>query len=99
MTGKPDEVKAALPGKVYHIACQMPNAAYQSLRARWPSTHLVLFGDRIHFWTPLGRQDVLACMDWLDRAALGPATFTEVEPSLEDAFVALVVSGRTQEGH
>ena len=97
MTGTPDEVKAALPGKVYSIVCPAAAAAYQSLRTRWSSTHLVLFGDRLHFWTRLGRPDVLACVDWLERAALGPASFTEVEPSLEDAFVALLASGQTQE--
>jgi len=97
MTGTPDEVKAAMPGKVYSIACPAPGLAYRSLRVRWPSTHLVVFGDRLHFWTPHGRPEVLACMDWLDHASLGPASFTEVEPSLEDAFVALLVAGRPPE--
>ena len=97
MTGTPDEVKAVMPGKVYSIVCPSAPTAYRSLRAGWPSTQLVVFGDRIHFWTPRGQPDVLACMDWLDRASLGPASFTEVEPSLEDAFVALLVTGRTLE--
>lgn len=97
MTGTPDEVKGAMPGKVYSITCPTPSTAYQSLRTRWPSTQLVVFGDRLHFWTPHGRTDALACMDWLDHAAQGPASFTEIEPSLEDAFVALLATGRTGE--
>jgi ABC-2 type transport system ATP-binding protein len=98
MTGTPDEVKAALPGKVYRLDCPVPNAAYQSLRTQWPSTNLVLFGDRVHFWSQAGEPGAHAAVAWLERYGLGPATFTEVTPSLEDAFVALLGAEAPQAG-
>ncbi len=97
MTGTPDDVKRALPGKVFDLRCPAPALAYQSLRTKWSSTHLVLFGDHVHFWTPDGESDARACVDWLDRASLGPARFSEVTPSLEDAFVALLGPGEGKE--
>jgi ABC-2 type transport system ATP-binding protein len=97
MTGTPDQVKAAMPGKVYSIACPAPNAAYRSLRTRWPSTRLVVFGDRVHFWSPQGEPEARACVEGLDRASLGPASFAEIEPSLEDAFVALLATEASPE--
>ena len=92
MTGTPEQVKAAMPGKVYSIGCPSPGAAYRALRTRWPSTRLVVFGDRIRFWTPQGRAEAQTCAQELERASLGPASFAEVEPSLEDAFVALLAA-------
>ncbi len=97
MTGTPDQVKAAMPGKVYSIACPSPGAAYRSLRTHWPATRMVVFGDRIHFWTPQGRAEAQACVQELERASLGPASFAEVEPSLEDAFVALLAADPSAE--
>jgi ABC-2 type transport system ATP-binding protein len=89
-TGTPDEVRSALPGKVFSILCPTPPAAYQSLRAKWPSTHLVLYGDRVHLWAPQGDSAAGETTDWLVSHGLGPATATEVEPSLEDTFVGLL---------
>jgi ABC-2 type transport system ATP-binding protein len=93
MNGTPGEVKAALPGRVFDILCPAPGPAYQALRKQWAPTHLVLLGDRVHFWTPDGERDAAACVDWLNERALGPASFAAVEPSLEDAFVALLSAG------
>jgi ABC-2 type transport system ATP-binding protein len=92
MRGTPEEVKRALPGRVFDIECPTPSAAYRSLRALWPSTNLLLFGDRVRFWTPDGEQDAAACVDWLNRHWLGPARARPAEPSLEDAFVGLVMA-------
>ena len=90
MSGTPDEVKAALPGRVFEMACPEPGSAYRALRESWASTHLVLLGDRVHFWTPDGDRDVSACADLLNRRGLGPVTWSAVAPSLEDAFVGLL---------
>lgn len=90
LTGTPEEVKAAMPGGVYTISCPDPARAYRSLREQWPPTQVVLFGERVHFWTPNGEADARACADWLNAARLGPAAWQASEPSLEDAFVALV---------
>jgi ABC-2 type transport system ATP-binding protein len=92
-TGTPAEAKAAMPGKVFNLQCPAPAAAYKSLRERWPSTNLVLYGDRLHLWTPRGKNDARESASWLDQRGLGPATFSEAAPSLEDAFIALLGQG------
>ena len=50
-TGTPDEVKAALPGKVFKMECPDPGKAYRALKRKLPSASLVLYGDRLNFWT------------------------------------------------
>lgn len=90
MTGTPDEVTKALPGKVFSITCPQPNAAYAALRGRWASTNLLLLGDCVRLWAPDGEADARACLDLLHQQELGPANFEEVEPSLQDAFVGLL---------
>lgn len=93
LTGTPDDVRAAMPGCVYGIECPAPADAYRVLRGRWPSTSLVLYGDRLHFWTPRGEEEARETAAWIDQHGLGPATFRAVEPSLEDVFVALLGQG------
>lgn len=93
MTGTPDEIKAAMPGRVYGIECPSPSEAYRALRRKWPSTNLVLYGDRLHFWTPRGDDDARESAAWIDQNGFGPASYRKVEPSLEDVFVALLGEG------
>ena len=97
MTGTPDEVKAAMPGKVYRVETAAPAAIYKALRARQPSASLVLYADRVHYWTREGEQDVRTSERWLGEQGLGPAPFREVPPSLEDVFVALLGQGEAHE--
>jgi ABC-2 type transport system ATP-binding protein len=97
MTGTPSEVKAAMPGRVFTIECPNPTTAYHALRAKWPATQVVLFGDRVHFWTLAGDREAQACSEWLAAKSLGPAHFRATEPSLEDAFVALVSEEKRKE--
>ncbi|MFH0953077.1 MAG: ABC transporter ATP-binding protein [Verrucomicrobiota bacterium] len=93
MTGTPDEVKAAMPGKVYSVETDAPAAVYKALRAKRTTASVVLYGDRVHYWTREGEQDARASERWLGEQGLGPATFREVPPSLEDVFVALLGQG------
>jgi ABC-2 type transport system ATP-binding protein len=90
MTGTPAQIRAALPGRVYRIDSPDPVSSYRALRARWSSTHLALFGDHVHFWAPGGEADARESVARLESAALGPARYSPSEPSLEDAFVALL---------
>ena len=69
-----------------------PSAAYHGLRRNWSSAHLILLGDRLHFWTPEGDAGAARGIEWLEQSGLGPARAVPVAPSLEDAFVALVAS-------
>lgn len=97
MTGTPAEVRGAMPGSIFSIQCPSPPAAYQALRSRWASTHLVLLGDRVRLWTRSGEPEASDSVDWLNRQSLGPATFSEIAPSLEDAFVALLSASKEKD--
>jgi ABC-2 type transport system ATP-binding protein len=91
-TGTPDEVKAALPGKVFRIECANPGKAYKALKQNRPSASLVLYGDRLNFWTLNGEEDVREAREELNKLKLGPVTVSEIPPSLEDVFVAMLGS-------
>jgi len=90
MTDTPAGVKRALPGTVYDVACPDLPRAYQALRERWPSTSVVLYGDRLRFWTLKGGAEAEAAARWVDEKGGGPVRVTPVAPSLEDAFVGLL---------
>jgi ABC-2 type transport system ATP-binding protein len=91
-TGTPDEVKAALPGKVFRIDCPDPNGAYKALKQKWPAASLVLYGDRLNLWAPGGEDESRKTVAWLEKERLGPVTISAIPPSLEDVFVALLGS-------
>ena len=89
-TGTPDEIKAAMPGRVFDLTAREPRAAYALLRQTWPSSHLVLLGDRVRFWSAAGAEDAKGCVAALEQHQLGPVTCTPAAPTLEDAFVGLL---------
>ena len=89
-TGTPDEIKAAMPGRVFDLTAPDPRAAYSLLRQKWPSSHLALLGDRVRFWSPNGEADAAACTAVLEQNKLGPVVCTPATPSLEDAFIGLL---------
>jgi ABC-2 type transport system ATP-binding protein len=96
-TGTPAEARRAVVGRVFDIACPNPRAAYAALRAGWPPTSLVLYGDRVHVWTPGDGRAAERAVRMLNDTGLGPASLTQSEPTLEDAFVD-VLGGRPAEG-
>jgi len=96
-TGTPTEIKAALPGRIFRFECPARPAAYRYLRSLWPPAQLVLYGDRLHFWAPGGETEAQQAVDQLAAQDLGPASFTAIEPSLEDVFTALL--GPHGDGH
>ncbi len=90
-SGTPAEIRAGLPGRLYRLEAPSLAAAYRALAAGRPVEQLVLYGDRLHFWSPTGaEQDVRAATQQLDAAGLGPARFQEITPSLEDVFIGLL---------
>jgi ABC-2 type transport system ATP-binding protein len=97
-TGRPDEVRASTPGSVHTIDCSDIKAAYRDLRARWDSTHLVLSENRIRFWSSGGEGEARAAVRMLEERGRGPVALRSADPTLEDAFVALLTAragGRT----
>jgi ABC-2 type transport system ATP-binding protein len=96
MLAAPDEIKKAMPGAVYDLQCDDITAAYRLLRAQLPATKLVLYGDRLRLWTDGGDRAAGETVDLLRQANIRNATMSVSEPSLEDAFVALVEQNQFQ---
>jgi len=96
MTGAPSEIRQAMPGAVYDLQCSDAPAAYRLLRTKLPATSLVLYGDRLRLWTDKGRPDARATVACLADENIRDVTLTDAEPSLEDAFVAML--GKRQSG-
>lgn len=90
MTGTPDEIKTAMPGSVYDLNCANAAAAYRLLRAKLPVTNVVLYGDHLRLWTAQGEQGVRQAVAWLAAENISGLAVAKAEPSLEDAFVALL---------
>jgi ABC-2 type transport system ATP-binding protein len=97
MTGSPEEIKARMPGQIYNLECERPAEAYKALREIWPSTRVVLYGDRLHFWTPEGETELKKASAHVADRGLGPVRSSQTTPSLEDAFVAMVGQGESHE--
>ncbi|MEI6807170.1 MAG: ABC transporter ATP-binding protein [bacterium] len=90
MSGTPEEVKAALPGKVYDIECESPAAAYAVLRTKWSSSCLMLYGTHLHIWSRNGRPEAMEAVAMVNNHGSGTAVLREVKPTLEDALIGLV---------
>jgi len=97
MTAAPEEVKKAMPGDVYDLRCEDVAAAYALLRGRVPAAHLVFYGDRLRFWTARGEEGAREAAGWMREAAIADASLEAAEPSLEDAFVALMEQDQSGE--
>ena len=97
MTGTPAEIKKAMPGVVYDFYCADAPAAYRLLRTKLPATSLVLYGDRLRLWTDKGALSAQETASWLRNEHIQNVTLTETEPSLEDAFVALLGQRQSEE--
>ncbi len=90
-SGTPAEIRAGLPGKLYRLDAPDLPVAYRALAVGRPVEQLVLYGDRLHFWSPAGAEaEARAAAAQLDAAGLGPARFQEISPSLEDVFIGLL---------
>jgi hypothetical protein len=78
-----------MPGRVYDLHCAEAPAAYRLLRDRLPATSLVLYGDHLRLWSA-SAQSARETAAWLGGKQIGDIVLAEAEPSLEDAFVALL---------
>ena len=86
--GTPDEIKAAMPGRLYSVQCAALQAAYHALKQRWAAAQIVRYGDRLHFRTVHGDAEQAEAAAWLASHGLPDCRFAPVTPSLEDVFVA-----------
>ena len=90
----PAAIKAELQGHMVAASGAPLGDIYQVLKQRWPSTALVRYGDRLHFFAMRGEAELAEAVTWLDRNGLPGVRFTPIEPSLEDVFVALMSESR-----
>lgn len=99
MTGSPFGIKRAMPGAVYDLFCPDAPKAYRLLRTKLPATSLVLYGDRLRLWTDKGPQDARETVAWLTNENIRNVSMSAADPSLEDAFVALLGKREPREGN
>jgi len=86
----PQALKKLMPGTILEIRTQDPRAAAHLLREQLPGTSVGLFGDRLHLVTDdagKGSETVMAIMQ---TGGIEPTGIRQVEPSLEDVFVAML---------
>jgi ABC-2 type transport system ATP-binding protein len=100
VTGTPAEVKARMPGQVYRFTSPRPALAYRALRRRWSSAQLVIQSDTVKLWSDEGEPVAREAYQCLLDAGIETQAPVPVAPSMEDAFVALLVekkAGQPQE--
>jgi ABC-2 type transport system ATP-binding protein len=94
--GTPEEIRGRLHGEVLEIGTGAVREAAAVLREAEPGCAVTLYGDRLHVATAPRSGDRLAAV--LAGRGIVVDSLRQVEPSLEDVFVALL--GQNQEaGH
>lgn len=96
--GTPAAIKSSMPGALYEITCAGPEPAYRALRKQWSATRIVRLGDRLRVRCADDRE----AQRLREQCGTPPVCASRVEqadPSLEDAFVALVERMETEEDH
>jgi ABC-2 type transport system ATP-binding protein len=91
-TGTPAAIRRELPGRMFAIKGHRLADAYRVMRERWPATALVRYGDRLHFRVTGGEDEMATAETWLRQQGFAEISFTPIDPSLEDVFVALMNS-------
>jgi len=87
--GSPLDIKSALPGRAFDLACPDPSAAYRAARLQWPDLAVVRYGDRLHLHEAGGDGEAGAVIAWLEKQGFGPVSAQSAATSLDDVFVAL----------
>jgi ABC-type multidrug transport system ATPase subunit len=89
--GAPEELTAALPGRVLAVSGAAPEQLLPTLSA-WPAAESVaLFGREVHLLVRDGPEEVAA---WLEAAGVREAQSREIVAGLEDVFVHHLLTRR-----
>jgi len=93
--GSPSKVKSDMKGSLYEIEVDYPDRALAALKKKFGASRVSLFGDRLHLVVDNDEQKSQAT------AALGEAGVQiqvekEVPFSLEDVFISLIESRRSE---
>ena len=97
--GTPGELKhRTLGGKLLFIACDDIGAAIELLQAAPGVRDVAAFGNALHVLVGNEGGEDSRLRDWLTVHGMGRAHVSEIEPTLEDAFVHLVGGHGTGSG-
>jgi ABC-2 type transport system ATP-binding protein len=93
--GSPGEVKANMKGSLYEIEVDQPNRALAVLKQKFGASRVSLFGDRLHLVVENDEQEGQAAAT-LAEAGISIVSQKPVEFSLEDVFISLIESRRSE---
>jgi len=90
--GSPAEVKKHLKGSILEIECRAPRRAMLMLREMLGDDCVKLFGNRIHIYiyTEEPKVSLEQVQKVLENSGLGDYVIHNLEPSIEDVFMALM---------
>jgi ABC-2 type transport system ATP-binding protein len=93
--GAPSEVKANMKGSLYELEVDRPDLALATLKKKFGASRVSLFGDRLHVVTENDEQKRQAVAA-LEEAGVRILTQKPVPFSLEDVFISLIESRRSE---
>jgi len=93
--GSPTEVKANMKGSLSEMETDHPNLAQSVLKKKFGASRVSLFGDRIHLVTETEEQKRESAQV-LEQAGVKVLTDKKVPFSLEDVFISLIESRRSE---
>jgi ABC-2 type transport system ATP-binding protein len=93
--GSPTEVKSNMKGSLSEMETDHPNLAQSVLKKKFGASRVSLFGDRIHLVTETEEQKRESAQV-LEQAGVKVLTDKKVPFSLEDVFISLIESRRSE---
>lgn len=93
--GSPSEVKANMKGELYEIEVDHPDRALAVLKKKFGASRVSLFGDRVHVVVQNDEEKRTSGVALRD-AGVGIVSEHRVEFSLEDVFISLIESRRSE---
>jgi ABC-2 type transport system ATP-binding protein len=93
--GSPSEVKARMKGTLSEMETDQPNKAQAVLKKKYGASRVSLFGDRVHLVTETEDQKRESAKV-LEEAGVKVLTDKKVPFSLEDVFISLIESRRSE---
>jgi ABC-2 type transport system ATP-binding protein len=93
--GSSSEVKGRMKGSLYEIECDHPNRALAVLKQKFGASRVSLFGDRLHLVVEKEEQKHQASA-LLQEASIKVLTDKPIPFSLEDVFISLIESRRSE---
>ncbi len=93
--GSPSQVKANMKGSLYEIEVDHPDRALAALKKKFGASRVSLFGDRLHLVVEHDEQKRQA-QEVLQEAEVRAVAENPVEFSLEDVFISLIESRRSE---